>query len=158
MPHVDRCVYMNSMNTSFAGGVIRETDYFDSADRDQGLAWLVIHDHAWHVLLPDRCARRPREAYARPVIAHDEPDGWRWRLELGDWHLPLPTAQIIGPRPPLPEPRSRSARTLTLYSNELHKSRGQSFFGTMQPGIQIEGICELFLVREVGVQRRQGSA
>jgi len=99
-------------------------------------------------LLPRAPASRLSVAHARPVTDCHEPDGWRWRLELGDWILPLPRRQIIGARPPLPEPYTRSERTLTLYASETHRASGQSFFGSLQPGVQIHATCHLWLVRD----------
>jgi hypothetical protein len=87
-------------------------------------------------------------AHARPVVDHQEKDGWRWRLELGDWFLPLPRRQIIGPRPLLPEPYTRSERTLTLYCGEVHPASGQSFFASVQTGLQVHATCTLWLVRD----------
>lgn len=147
------------MRASIAGGVIHSTDYFSSRDRDEGRAWLVMHLTDWHVLLPQhpacnavatagRCRTRPTVAHARPVTDCHEQDGWRWRLELGDWFLPLPRRQIIGLRPRLPDPYSISERTLTLYASEISHSASQSFFGTVQPGVQIHATCPLYLVRD----------
>ncbi len=174
------------MQASFAGGVLHSTDYFSSRDRDEGRAWLVMHLTDWHVLLPDTpacnavaTAGRPGHlevAHARPVTDCHEKDGWRWRLELGDWFIPLPRRQIIGLRPMLPDPYSRSERTLTLYTRELHHQSGQYVdstapcrvggeppdvppvskasepsafgFGSLQPGLQIHTTCRLWLVRD----------
>ncbi len=135
------------MKASFAGGVLHSTDYFSSRDRDEGLAWLVMHLTDWHVLLPNTPGRL-EVAHARPVTDCHEKDGWRWRLELGDWFLPLPRRQIIGLRPMLPDPYSRSERTLTLYTSELKSVSGQSFFGSLRLGIQIHTTCRLWLVRD----------
>jgi hypothetical protein len=136
------------MKASITGGVLLSTDYFSSRDRDEGRAWLVVHACDWHVLLPHPPARRSAVAHARPVTDCHEPDGWRWRLELGEWFLPLPRRQIIGPRPCLPEPYTRSERTLTLYCGEVTASAAQSFFGSIQPGLQIHSTCRLWLVRD----------
>jgi hypothetical protein len=139
---------MNIMYAHFAGGTLSQTDYFESRDRDAGRAWLVMESTSWHVLLPHPCAHPPSLAYARPVTDSQEWEGWRWRLELGGWHLPLPRAQIIGPRPRLPDPYTRTQRTLTLYDSVLRAAAGQSFFGNLRIGIQICATCPLHLVRE----------
>ncbi|MDZ4405020.1 hypothetical protein [Prosthecobacter sp.] len=136
------------MKASIAGGVIHSTDYFSSRDRDEGRAWLVMHLTDWHVLLPHGCPRLPTAAHARPVTDCHEQDGWRWRLELGDWSIPLPRRQIIGPRPFLPDPYSITERTLTLYGSELSRNSGQSFFGSVEPGVQVHAVSVLYLVRE----------
>lgn len=136
------------MFADFASGVLHRTDYFSSRDREQGRAWLVIHTCDWHVLLPHLPSSRLEVAHARPVTDCQERDGWRWRLELGDWFLPLPRCRIIGPRPRLPEPYTRSERTLTLYGAELAAASGQSFFGNVHPGLQIHSTCRLWLVRD----------
>ena len=136
------------MKASIAGGVIHSTDYFSSRDRDEGRAWLVMHLTDWHVLLPHECSSSPTVAHARPVTDCHEPDGWRWRLELGRWFLPLPRRQIIGLRPMLPDPYSISERTLTLYARDTHAGAGQSFFGSIQLGVQIHATCPLYLVRD----------
>jgi len=137
------------MKADFSGGTLHSTDYFQSRDREAGRAWLIMQGSHWHVLLPRLCAMRPTAAIARPVTDSQERDGWRWRLELGEWFVPLPRPQIIGPRPLLPEPYTTSDRTLTLYATETHPAAGQSFFGSIQPGIQIHATCHLYLVRDV---------
>ena len=139
---------MNSMYVNFAGGQIFKTDYFLSRDREEGRAWLALEGGIWHVLLPRLCQPLPTVAYARPVTDCQEPDRWRWRLELDEWHLPLPCRQIIGPRPFLPQPYTCSERPLTLYASEMTRGSGQTFFGSIQHGIQIHGVCRLYLVRE----------
>jgi hypothetical protein len=137
------------MHISFNGGLIDATDYFSSPERDAGLAWLAVQDHVWHVLLPHPLPAPVAVAYARPVTDSEEPDGWRWRLELGNWHIPLTEGQITGPRPPLPPPGTRRQRHLITYSSEIQRSAGQSFFGTLRPGLQSAPACPLLLVREV---------
>jgi hypothetical protein len=164
------------MKASFAGGVLHSTDYFSSRDRDEGRAWLVLSGCDWHVLLPRPPACALRVAHARPVTDCQELDGWRWRLELGGWHLPLPRRQILSPRPRLPEPYTCSERTLTLYCGETRATAGQSVdstaprrvganapdvpsvskaskpsafgFGSIQTGLQIHSTCRLWLVRD----------
>jgi hypothetical protein len=139
---------MNSMKASFAGGVLHSTDYFSSRDYDEGRAWLVLSSCDWHVLLPRIPAVHLTVAHARPVTDCQELDGWRWRLELGRWHLPLPRRQILSQRPLLPQPYTCSERTLTLYTSELKASSSQSFFGSLRPGLQIHATCRLWLVRD----------
>jgi hypothetical protein len=167
---------MNSVKASFAGGVLHSTDYFSSRDCDEGRAWLVLCGTDWHVLLPHLPASRLTVAHARPVTDCHELDGWRWRLELGRWHLPLPRRQILSQRPLLPQPYTQSLRTLTLYTSELKATSVQSVdstaprrvganapdvpsvskaskpsalgFGNLQPGLQIFATCRLWLVRD----------
>ncbi len=167
---------MNSMQASFAGGVLHSTDYFSSRDHDEGRAWLVLSGRDWHVLLPRCPAARLTVAHARPVTDCHELDGWRWRLELGGWHLPLPRRQILSTRPPLPQPYTCSERTLTLYTGEVKATSGQSVdstaprrfgagapdvpsvskasgpsawgFGSLRIGVQIHATCRLRLVRD----------
>jgi hypothetical protein len=139
---------MNSLKASFAGGVLHSTDYFSSRDHDEGRAWLVLCGTDWHVLLPRLPPSRLTVAHARPVTDCHELDGWRWRLELGGWHLPLPRRQILSQRPLLPQPYTCSERTLTLYTGELKAASGQSFFGSVQLGVQIHCTCRLWLVRD----------
>ncbi len=150
---------MNSIKASFAGGVLHSTDYFSSRDHEEGRAWLVLCGTDWHVLLPRLPASRLTVAHARPVTDCHELDGWRWRLELGRWHLPprlqrcsncgqVPRRQILSQRPLLPQPYTCSERTLTLYTSEMKATSGQSMFGTLQPGLQIHGTCRLWLVRD----------
>ncbi len=66
---------MNSTKTGFAGGKIHQTDYFDSADRDRSLAWLVIYDHAWHVPLPRPLPHLIRAPSFRQRIGAEPPLG-----------------------------------------------------------------------------------
>lgn len=147
------------MKAVLTGGAITHTDYFESRDHEAGRAWLVMDGTAWHVLLPRTCPHRLSVAYARPVTDCQERDGWRWRLELGNWHLPLTRTQIIGSRPPLPQPYTSTQRSLTLYDSLLRASSGQSFFGSMEVGIQIAATCTLHLVRETrhGQKTKAGS-
>ena len=136
------------MFTDFAGGQISRTDYFSSRDCEEGRAWLSVHGGCWHVLIPPQFACRPTVAHARPVIDSGEWEGWRWRLEFGGHHLPLPRCQILGPRPMLSQPYTRSERTLTLCSSELKAASGQSFYGSLQLGVQIHATCRLWLVHD----------
>ena len=103
------------MEVILAPGDIMQTDYFSSADYHAGLAWLTVRLHDWHVLLPRGCSPVPKIATIRPVTDHEEPDGWRWRLELGDWHLPIKHRQIVGHHPRLPSPGTQHDRILRLY-------------------------------------------
>ncbi len=135
------------MKAILSGGVIVETDYFESSARDAGRAWLVMCGTQWHVLLPRCCDGVPRLCVARPVTARAEVDGWRWRLELDGWHLPFPVSQIIGKRPRLPDVGTQCRRSLTLYATRVRRGSGQSFFGAFDEGVSVYAQCPLFLVR-----------
>jgi hypothetical protein len=88
---------MNSMFADFEGGQISRTDYFQSRDRDEGRAWLIVQGGCWHVLVPPHFNCRASHALARPVVDHGEWEGWRWRLEIGGQRLQLPRRQIPSP-------------------------------------------------------------
>lgn len=77
------------MFADFDGGQISRTDYFQSRDRDEGRAWLIVQGGCWHVLIPPRFSCHPTVALARPVVDHDELEGWRWRLEIAGHRLQL---------------------------------------------------------------------
>ena len=62
-------------------------------------------------------------------------------------NVPKPLSRV-GLRPLLPDPYSISERTLTLYASEISHSAAQSYFGTIQPGVQIHATCPLYLVRD----------
>ena len=136
------------MFADFDGGQISRTDYFQSRDRDEGRAWLIVQGGCWHVLVPPRFNCRVSHALARPVVDHGEWEGWRWRLEIGGQRLQLPRRQILGYRPTLPQPFTRTHRTLHLYASETARHGGQSFFGSVEPGVQLHGSCRLLLIRE----------
>lgn len=139
---------MNSMFADFDGGQISRTDYFQSRDCEEGRAWLAIHGGCWHVLIPPCCSCRPSVARARPVVDHEELDGWRWRLEIAGQRFQLPRRQILSYRPALPPPFHPITRTLHLYASETRRHGGQSFFGSIEPGIQLHATCRLLLLRE----------
>jgi hypothetical protein len=146
---------MNSMFIEFSGGQISRTDYFQSRDCEEGRAWMEQREGSWHVLIPPRFSCRPTVALARPVVDHSELDGWRWRLEFAGHRLQLPRRQIHSYRPALPEPFTRSRRTLHLYASETPRHGGQSFFGSVEPGVQLHATCPLLLVREVEAALKQ---
>ena len=125
------------MFADFDGGQISRTDYFQSRDRDEGRAWLIVQGGCWHVLVPPHFNCRVSHALARPVVDHGEWEGWRWRLEIGGQRLQLPLRQILGYRPALPQPFTRTHRTLHLYASETARHSGQSFFGSVEPGVQL---------------------
>jgi hypothetical protein len=138
------------MRASFAGGVLHSTDYFSSRDRDEGRAWLVMHLTDWHVLLPDTPGSR-LDPWPMPGLSPTatSSDGWRWRLELGRLVPPAcHAARSSACARMLPDPYSRSERTFTLYTSELKAASGQSFFGSVQLGVQIHTTCRLWLVRD----------
>lgn len=163
------------MFADFDGGQISRTDYFQSRDRDEGRAWLIVQGGCWHVLVPPHFNCRASHALARPVVDHGEWEGWRWRLEIGGQRLQLPRRQILGYRPMLPQPFTRTHRTLHLYASETARHGGQSLtprlpavsgspqtcrlsqrppnlrplaFGSVEPGVQLHGTCRLLLIRE----------
>ena len=48
----------------------------------------------------------------------------------------------------MPGLNTRSERTLTLPASELRVGSGQTFFGSIQLGVQIHATCPLYLVRD----------
>jgi hypothetical protein len=59
----------------------------------------------------------------------------------------------------LPQPFSPLVRTLHLYASETRRHGGQSFFGSIEPGIQLHATCRLLLLRESEAalkRRREG--
>jgi hypothetical protein len=148
------------MQARFAGGVLHSTDYFSSRDHDEGRAWLVVHACDWHVLLPHlpACnavatagkARFPSGGGPRPA-RHRLPGTRRLALALGTrpaGTCRCPRRQILSQRPLLPQPYTHAERTLSLYTRELKASSNQSFFGSVQRGLQIFAPCRLWLVRD----------
>lgn len=137
------------MKITFNGSHITETDYFESRDREQGVIWCHVHAGVWHVLVPSPPIHPPSMVEARPVTDCEEQDGWRWRIELPGWHLPLYGRCLRPRRPPLPEPLTRAERTAVFYHAILREEqqRVSSFFGSIKPGMQIWASCPLWLVR-----------
>ena len=145
----DYCSSKQYMKITFKGSHITDTDYFESRDREMGVPWCIIHAGAWHVLMPSPPIHPPSMVEARPVTDCEEQDGWRWRIELPGWHLPLYGRCLRPRRPPLPEPLTRAERTAVFYHAILREEqqRGSSFFGSIKPGMQIWATCPLWLVR-----------
>lgn len=140
------------------GTRLTDTNYFGSEDCRSGVAWAFIQSGVWHVLIPSSPIHPPSMVEARPVTDRQEPDGWRWRLELPEWHLPLYSRCIRPRRPSLPEPSTRHERRAIFYHRILHEEdqRGSSFFGTIRPGLQIWASCPLWVVR--GKSRQEEKA
>ncbi len=74
-------------------------------------------------------------------------DGWRWRLEIDGWHLPLFRRCFTPFRPGYPDRWQRLERSAVLYCGIQEHRSGASFFGTVQPGLQESGRVTLWLVR-----------
>jgi hypothetical protein len=130
-------------------GSITDTDYFGSQDWQQGVPWCVVSGGVWHVLIPPPQILAPSMVAARPVTDRQEPDGWRWRIELPGWQLPLYARCIRPRRPSLPEPSTRAERTVVFYHALMRpeQTAGSSFFGCLHEGMQVWASCPLWLVR-----------
>lgn len=144
------CANEQFMKIDLHGSHISETDYFESIDYEQGIAWCVIEQGVWHLLVPSPPIHPPSMVEARPVTDRQERDGWRWRVELPGWHLPLFGRCIRPGRPSLPEPFTRWERTAVFYHAIMRedKCRGSSFFGSIQRGVQVWAKCPLWIVRD----------
>jgi hypothetical protein len=144
------CANEQFMKIDFDGSHITDTDYFESPDREKGIAWCLVDHGVWHVLVPHPPIHPPSMVEARPVTDRQERDGWRWRVELPGWHLPLFGRCIRPRRPPLPEPFTRLERTVVFYHAIMREDRhrGSSFFGSVQEGVQIWARCPLWVVRD----------
>ena len=137
------------MKIDFKGAHITDTDYFESRDRELGIPWCLVQDGTWHVLISRPPIHPPSKVEARPVTDSQERDGWRWRLELPEWHLPLYGRCMRPKRPRLPEPLTKIERRVVFYHAIMReeKHRGSSFFGSVGEGMQIWASCPLWIVR-----------
>lgn len=129
------------------GDTIESTDYFNSTERMKRLAWLYIESTKWHLMIPEKFSPRIQWAQVLPVPDEDEPDGWKWRLELQDQCYDLPLPQITGKRPPLPDQGVVQRRQCLLY-NAYYPSVGPWFFGSVEKGMQHKA-CTLFVCHGV---------
>jgi hypothetical protein len=126
-----------------------QTDYYSSRDCEDGIPWCYIAQGTWHLLLPGPPRGGvPEIVEARPVTCMSERDGWRWRVEIGGWHLPLYWRCLRPYRPRLPEPWTRDERRAVLYCGHLERRAGSSFFGALEPGLQVCAEVPLWIVRE----------
>jgi len=133
------------MKMDFNGSCLT-TDYYSSRDRERGVPWCYVSAGTWHILLPHPPARRVTSCRALPVKDREDPDGWRWRLEIEAWHLPIYRRCFSPFRPGFPAKGERFERAAVLYTGFMSAKPGQSFFGSVQPGLQ-ESHCTLWLVR-----------
>lgn len=142
------------MRIDFKGANITDTDYFGSRDWQLGIPWCLVHEGTWHVLIPRPPIHPPSMVECRPVTDSQERDGWRWRLELPEWHLALYERCLSPKRPRLPEPMTSIQRRVVFYHAIMREEqhRGSSFFGTVQEGMQIWASCPLWILR--GKERR----
>lgn len=121
-------VLANSMKFEFNGGILKGTDYYSSTDFTRRLAWLVVRERVWHLLLPGS----PRSYHcvqAGPVEDQEEPDGWMWCVDVDGQKYPLPRCRIEGPRPALPDRGAYLKRTAILYVAEARNANGAAFGG-----------------------------
>lgn len=123
------------------------TDYYSSLDCERGVPWCYVSSGLWLILLPHPPGRRVSSMRAIPVTDREDPEGWRWRLEIDGWHLPLFRRCIAPFRPRFPERGERLERSAVLYCGFAEIARGSSFFGSIQPGLQECGRLTLWLVR-----------
>jgi hypothetical protein len=126
---------------------ITDTDYFESTDYEQGIAWCVVEHGVWHLLVPSPPIHPPSMVETRPVTDRQDRDGWRWRASC---HLPLFGRYIRPRRPSLPEPLTRYERTAVFYHAIMRgdKCKGSSFFSSVQQGVQIWAKCPLWILRD----------
>lgn len=130
------------------GGRIFDTDYFGSNDHRLGIPWCAVEQGLWHVLIPQPRCDPPSLVKARPVLAREEPDNWRWRLELPHWHLRMHYRCFEPMRPSLPEPGTRHERTVVFYHSIMREDqRGEWFFGSIPRGVQVWCTTHLWLER-----------
>lgn len=131
------------------GGRVLDTDYFSSRDCERGIPWCVTETGIWHVLTGRTTACAPALVKARPVTALDEPDRWRWRLEIPGLHLPLYARCFRPRRPSLPEPNTRHQRTVVFYCRKMSEAHaaGSSFFGSVPIGMQVWSVSHLWVER-----------
>ena len=125
-----------------------ETDYYTtSTEHLCDIPWCYIQSSTWHILLPKKPAGlRPESVLARPVTSRNEPDGWRWRLEIGGWHLPLYYRCLKPFRPSLIPKYAKEERSAVMYCGERYAPNTPQTFSSV--GLQIYHRCPLFLVRD----------
>lgn len=131
---------------------IYDTDYYQTHCCTLGIPWAWICDGVWHVLVPTPKIQPPSMVYARPVTCWRERGGWRWRLELPEWRLPLYDLYILPRRPRLPEVMTRVERKVVFYHRPkvLERRRGD---WTPDP-LQVWASCPLWIVRDKKPPRR----
>lgn len=130
------------MNIYFNGRAILDTDYYVSNDHRDGVPWAWIADGIWNVLLPSPPIHPPSKVQARPVRDNREPDGWRWRIELPEWRLPLYARCIKPQRPPLPQEQTCIERKAVFYYHTKERKPD-----SVRNELQIWAICPLWIVR-----------
>lgn len=123
------------------------TDYYSSLDHERGVPWCYVAGETWHLLLPHPPRRGVSSIRAIPVTDREDPEGWRWRVEIDKWHLPLFRRCIAPRRPGYPARGDRLERSAVLYCGYQQVTRSSSFFGSIQPGLQECGRVTLWLVR-----------
>lgn len=123
-------------------------DYFRSLDCERGLPWIFIDEGLWAILLPQIPPSKPRRVVARPVVDQDEPDGWRWRIELDQWTLPVPAQCMTPTRAELPPSGGRYIRFCSLITSWVDEHQlGPYLFGHLKAGLQIYHECPLIITR-----------
>ena len=142
----DYCSSKQFMKLDFNGSAI-DTDYYSSRDCERGVPWIYVASSTWHVLLPHPPSRKVVSCRAIPVTDREDADGWRWRLELANWHLPLFRRCFVPFRPGFPARGNRFERAAVLYCGIQRHTSSSSFFGSIQPGLQECGRPILWLAR-----------
>lgn len=131
---------------------IHDTDYYGSELCKLGMPLAWICNRVWYVLVSNPPIEPPSMVFARPVTDWRERDGWRWRLELPEWHLPLYDYHIIPGRPRLPEPMTRVERKVVFYHRP--KASGKSRGDFKADPLLVWASCPLWVVREKRPERR----
>lgn len=117
------------------------TDYFVMWEREAEIPWCLVHGSTWHILLPHAPAEPwPNILQARPVTSrrNKDHDQWRWRLEIGPWHLPLGDRHFHPFKPALIEKFTTHKRQAVCYCSA-------------KPGTEFARVahrCPLLLVRD----------
>lgn len=106
-----------------------KTDYFRDCERNWGVPWCYVQGNTWHILLPHPPnGPWPNVLHARPVLSEKESDlelpaeektrrirRWRWRLEIGVWHLPLGRGRFLPYMPVLIDKFTMHKRQAVCY-------------------------------------------